>query len=318
MLLQHSLREEWGLGIVVSQASDRVQLQFQDGLPRSFKKGYYHLFEAIDRRLDVTLGIVDALHGMMDGPKRTSKRNRAVTLDEQVAYFSEQYEGGFEGAQWDQAHRGSERKTPLKRHRDGLVAMAKQEFGKTRLRKALNAGTPGEVHAAAVCVVASTNIVKVKERKLFDAMSPSQHALFANSLFSLLHGRASFGKRFDDLVASLERGMGQAPSWELSTIFLAAYRPEDHTVVRLNTQSRQAEYMAPGMVLSGRPMGIFYERLLKMSVTVREALESEGCTPRDHFDVFDFMWQTLRPAAQKVIRASAAHESAADRDALAA
>lgn len=313
-LLQHSLREEWGLGIVTKREDDRVHLQFQDGFPRSFKKGYYHLFEAVDRRLDITLGIVDALQSMLGTQKKKTRRVRTVTLDEQIAYFGDLFEDGFAGEDYLHKHRNDGRSNPLKRHRDGLIDTAKDELGKAKLQRMLQGGNPRSVFEAAAEVVACTDLIKLKERKLFLAMSPKEHAAFANALFSLLHSRASFARRFDDLVAALERGMGKAPSWELATVFMAGLRPDKHTVVRMNTHSRQAEYMAPGLRLTDRPMGIFYERLLQMSTTIRETLEENGYEPTDFFDVFEFMWQTLRPAAQKEIRANAAEAGGASKD----
>lgn len=314
-LLQHSLREEWGLGIITKREDDRVYLQFQDGFPRAFKKGYYHLFEAVDRRLDITLGIIDALQEMLGGTKKKSRRVRTVTLDEQVGYFGQIYDNGFAGEDYLHKHRGDGRKKPLKRHRDGLIDLAKENLGKAKLQRALAAGDPRSVFEAAGEVVACTDLIKLKERKLFLAMSPKEHAGFANALFALLHSRASFVSRFDELVAVLERGMGKAPSWELATLFMAALRPDKHTVVRMNTHSRQAEYMAPGLRLTDRPMGIFYERLLQMSTTVKDALEEAGYEPHDYFDVFEFMWQTLRPAAQKEIRANAPRAKAVEGEA---
>ncbi len=305
-LFQHSLREEWGLGIVTSRESDRVHLQFQDGFPRSFKKGYYHLFDAVDRRLDVTLGIVDALQGMLGTKKKKTRRVRTVSLSEQIAYFGELYSQGFVDTEYLSRHRGDERKKPLKRHRDGLIATAKAELGKARLQRFLQRGEPRAVFDSAGKVVSSTDIIKLSERKLFLAMSPKHHAAFANALFALLHSRASFVRRFDELVVALERGMGKTPSWELATIFMAALRPDKFTVIRMNTHSRQAEYMAPGLRLTDHPMGIFYERLQQMSVSVQEALEEHGFEPTDFFDVFEFMWQTLRPAAQKKMRTRSA------------
>ena len=314
-LLQHSLREEWGLGMITSREPDRVHLQFQDGLPRSFKRGYYHLFEAVDRRLDITLGIVDALQDMLGGTKKKTRRVRTVTLEEQVAFFGDLYEEGFVGEEYRHKHRTDGRAKPLKRHRDGLIATAKEELGKAKLQRSLAEGDPRAVFEAAGAVVSCTDLIKLNERKLFLAMSPKEHAAFANALFSLLHGRASFVRRFDDLVAALERGMGIAPSWELATLFSAALRPDKHTLVRMNTHARQAEYMAPGIRLTDRPMGIFYERLLQMSTSVQEVLEEKGYEPVDYFDVFEFMWQTLRPAAQKEIRANASSTSGASEDA---
>lgn len=320
-LIQHSKREQWGLAIVLDKEDDRVHMQFQDGRKRTFKKGWYHLLNAVDRRLDVTLGIVDALQDMA-GRKRRRSSKRTVTLDEQIAYFAEElFENGFRGEEYTAHHRGDGRKRPLKRHRDGLLALAEEKLGRRSMLKALTEGNPSDVHEAAGEVVASTDLVKVKERKTFLAMDAEHHAAFANALFAVLYGKAPLAKTFGGLVAALERGMGDTPTWELATLFLGVMKPKEHAVIRFNTHSRQATFMAPGLVMPDRPMGTLYERLLKMTLGVREALEEADLSPRDNLDVFDFMWATLRPNAQKAIRARAAKarkangEGALDREA---
>ena len=64
-LFRHMKRESWGLGILQSVMDDRIQMQFQDGRNRSFKKGYYPLLDAVDRPMNIAAGIVDALQSMM-------------------------------------------------------------------------------------------------------------------------------------------------------------------------------------------------------------------------------------------------------------
>lgn len=316
-LIRHTKRDKWGLGVVLDKEDDRVHMQWQDGRKRTFKRGYYHLLDAVDRRLDVTLGIVDALQAMAGAKTKRRSTKRTVTLDEQVAYFSDTlYEDGFRGEAFTEHHRGDGRKKPLKRHRDGLVELAQKELSKRALLRALSEGNPSVVHAAAGRVVGSTDLVKVKERKKFLAMEQTSHAPFANALFAVLHGTSPLSKTFGGLVAALERGMGDTPSWELTTLFLAAMHPKEHCVVRYNTHSRQAQFMAPGLHMPDRPMGTLYTRLRGMTENVKASLEEAELSPRDYFDVFDFMWQTLRPKAQKAIRERAAQESRARIDAV--
>lgn len=302
-LYRHAKRTQWGLGIVLEKGHDRIRVQFQDGRSRSFKHGYYHLFEPVDRRLDVAMGIVEALRSMSgETSSRPSEKKRPVTLDEQIAYFAELYPEGFEGEEYTAEHRGDERKRPLKRHRDALIALAKEELDKKALSKLLKDGDTKAVWEAAGRVVASTDLVKVAERKRFLAIKKTHHDAVANGLHALLHGQSPITQRFDAMVAWLERAMGEAPSWELATVLLGAFHPDEHVVVRENVFSRQAVWMAAGLTIPKRPMGILYERLLNMAKTVREELEGADMAPRDLLDVHDFMWLTLKPAAQKKIR----------------
>ncbi len=302
-LLRHSRREQWGLGVMVDRGGDRVNIQFQDGRARTFKEGYYHLFEAVDRRLDVALGIVEALHSMSGQPARVAgSRRQPVTLEEQVEHFAALFPEGFRGDDYVEAHRGDERRRPLKRHRDHLVARAAEALSSRAIKKAINASDPAAVLAAAGEVVAATDLVKVAERKRFLDIKKKHHEAVADALFALLHGRSALTPRFDAWVATLERALGAAPSWELATVLVGAAHPDAHVVVRESVFTRQAVFMAPGLTIPSRPMGILYERLLALTVGVRDALVEADLEPRDLFDVQDFMWLTLKPAAQRAIR----------------
>ncbi len=301
-LFRHSLRHQWGLGVVLRRLDDRVDLQFQDGRARTFKQGFYHLFEPVDRRFDVASGIVEALMNMSGAGTRRAPKARPVTLEEQVAYFRELYPDGFRGDAYTEERRGDGRKRPLKRHRDALVANAREKLAKRALADALAAGDATAVHAAAGEVISGTDLVKVKERKRFLAMDAGLHAPVANAIHALLHGQSPLTGRLDALVAWLERALGEAPSWELATVLLGAMRPEEHFVMREPVIARQAVFMAPGLSVPQRPMGILYERLRAMAEEVQQHLVEEDLAPRDMLDVHNFMWLTLKPAAQRQIR----------------
>lgn len=301
-LFKHKKRDEWGLGIVLRRLDDRIDIQFQDGRERTFKHGFYHMFEAVDRRLDVAMGIVDALRSMSGDTAPRGDRKQPVTLEEQVVFFRQQYREGFRGEAFGEAHRGDGRKRPLKRHRDALVASAAEHLAKRSLLEALTDDDPSAVHEAAGHVISSTDLVKVAERKLFLEMDAQFHAPVANALHALLHGKSPLVPRIDAVVAWLERALGDTPSWELVTVLLGAVHPNEHVVVRENVFSRQAVFMAPGLTIPKRPMGILYERLQTMAQSVRAHLLEEGLEPRDMLDVHDFMWLTLKPASQRSIR----------------
>lgn len=306
-LFRHTRRETWGLGIVEHLLDDRVKMQFQDGRSRTFKKGYYHFLDAVDRPLNQTLGLVDALRSMMpdDAAANTSTagNRRPVSMDEQIAYLRERFAGGFQDEEYAEYHRGDGRKRPLKRHRDPLVQRAQDLLGKKALGALVAANDFAGIHAAAVKVTNTTDLVKAKERKVFKAMDPAHYESFALALRALLHGTSKLSVRIDAYVSTLERALGDAPTWELTTVILGSVHPEEHLVVRERVLSLQSEWMAPGLSVSTRPMGLLYERLLAMAKGVRDCLKDEGLAPRDLLDVHDFIWVTLKPAGKQRIMA---------------
>ena len=302
-LFRHSRRDEWGLAIVLRLLDDRVRMQFQDGRKRTFKLGYYHLLDAVDRPLDVTLSLADALESMCQ-ERRGKKRRRGekpISLAEQVEYLKERFAGGFQDEEYASYHRGDGRKRPLKRHRDALVE-AGEMLAKRELLRMLTEGDHTAIHEIAVKLINKTDLVKAKERKVFAAMDAEHHGAFATTLHALLHGSSKLTVRLDAFVRALERGMGQTPSWALATVFLGAVHPKKFPVVREKVLAMQAAWMAPGLRLSSRPMGLLYERLVDMTNAVKEKLEGAGLEPRDMLDLTDFMWNTLRPKAKERIR----------------
>ncbi|MGF1465467.1 MAG: hypothetical protein ACFCGT_04975 [Sandaracinaceae bacterium] len=303
-LFRHSRREQWGLGTVMRRLDDRVMLVFQDGRQRTFKKGYCHLFDLVDKPLDATERIVDALQSMVDGEPSKSRRapRQPITLDDQIAYFRELYAGGFQDEDYEAEHRGDGRKRPLKRHRDALVEAASDRLSADTLDTALADGDAGAIHEAAGAVVATTDLVTAKERKRFQAIDASHHEALATGLRRVLYGEARIAKRMDAWVRILEDALGEAPSWNLATALVGAVRPASRLVVRPRVVQEQAKWMAPGLRVSDRPVGLLYERLCEMAVGTRGELEAAGLAPRDLLDVVDFMWLTLKPAGRTAIR----------------
>ena len=299
-LFRHTRRESWGLGILQRVMDDRIQMQFQDGRNRTFKKGYYHLLDAVDRPMNVASGIVDALQSMMPEDDRPERNRRILppSIEEQIEYLRERFPGGFQDEAYAEYHRGDGRKRPLKRHRDALVARAAKHLTRTVLQ-----GDPTEAHKATCKVLTVTGLVGAKERKAYKAIEAEHHDTVIAALRALLFGRSKLVGRMDTYVRALETAMGEAPSWELATVFLGAVHPKEHVVVRARVLSLQAEWMAPGLLVSDRPMGLLYERLVTMTKGVHDLLVEAGLEPRDYLDLHDFMWVTLKPAGQKRIMA---------------
>ncbi len=117
----------------------------------------------------------------------------------------------------------------------------------------------------------------------------------------MLHAKGKLIPRFEAWVAALETAMGRAPTWNLATVLLGAVRPKKHLVVRPKAVTLQKQWMAPGLSVSDRPMGILYERLVGMATKLRDRLKDNDLEPQDLLDVVDFMWLTLKPAAKREI-----------------
>ncbi|MCA9575299.1 MAG: hypothetical protein H6726_06775 [Sandaracinaceae bacterium] len=304
-LYRHAKRSEWGLGVILDRRVDRVTMQFQDGRARAMHLDYWELLQPADRTYDAAHALVSALHAMAPEELRPSMRKgrRPIALAEQVAYFRELFEGGFRDAAYAEEHRSDGRKRLLKRHRDGMVRVAAKLLSSDALREAHETNGPSAVHGALRRVLESSSIVTAQERAAFAAVDVAHHAPIAEGVHELLHGKASVPQRLDGWVRVLEAALGTAPSWELATFFLAAFHPTTLPVVRPKTFERQARFMAPGLRVGERPMGILYARLVRMTTDIRARLREHGLEARDQLDVFDFVWLTLKPAGRERILA---------------
>ncbi|MFK7990666.1 MAG: hypothetical protein AB8I08_31880 [Sandaracinaceae bacterium] len=315
-LFRHTKRESWGLSIILRKLDDRVKMQFQDGRIRTFKDGYYHLLDAVDRPLDVSRSVIRALAAMNDElAARAEDNGTAVSMEEQQAYFRELFGQGFQDEEYASHHRGDGRKRPLKRHRDAVVEKA-DALTRDKLRAMLKAEDYAGIHTAAGKVIAMTDLVTAKDRKAFAAMDEAHFEDFAHSLHAMLFGQSKLAIRFDAYCRMLERTVGKSPSWGLATVLLGTTSPKEHVAVRTKVHSLQARWMAPGLAVSDHPMGLLYERLVQMTKAVEERLTDNGFAPRDFLDVTDFMWATLRPKAQKRIE-QMRHEMRMDEPAMA-
>lgn len=317
-LYHHSKRQQWGLGLIIRHRGDRADLQFQDGRMRTLHLNYKHLLEPVDRPYDLARGLVEALEAMAPDElrPRASRGPAPISLLSQARYFRELYPEGFGGDRYRSDRRNDGRKRALLRHRDALIGAAKKMLSKEAIAKHRADGGALLVHAAAVKVANRSDLVSAKERRAFAKIDMVHHEGIAVALRALLHGTSPIAQRFDAWVRTLETAMGQTPSWQLATLFLAAFAPEKHFVVQPKTVERQAEFMAPGLRAGTRPMGVLYERLLGMVHSTRERMLDEGLAPRDMMDVREFMWLTLKPKARKWISERAAERVEASTEAL--
>lgn len=304
-LYRHTKREEWGLGVVLEERVDRVTMQFQDGRTRAMHLDYWELIEPADRSYDLARALVTALEEMAPEELRRDWRKapRPISLEEQTALFRELFPEGFRSAAYTEEHRTDGRKRFLKRHRDGMLAMAAQSLSRAALRDLEESEGATAVHDVLRRVLEVSSIVPAKERLLFAKLAPEHHARVADAVRGLLHGKAPVAQRLDSWVRTLELALGEAPSWELATYFLGAVHPDTLPMVHPSAFERQAQFMAPGLRVGSRPMGILYQRLVAMLTDVRARLREDGLDPRDLLDVHDFIYLTLKTAGRDRILA---------------
>lgn len=306
-LFRHVKRPEWGLAIVVRERDGRYDVQFQDGELRTLAPEFLHLLSPVDRPADETSAALGALTRMSGMTLARNERDdegttRTITLDEQVDYFLDQYEEGFDDPQWIKRVRGSGAKRRAKGHREPAIAEARKLLAPEVLDELLAQVRADEILARAIDVMKATSLITQAQLRPYQELGPERHTLFGRALQDLLYGEQELELRFAKFV-QVFRHTPTALSWPAATLWLALIEPDDHVCVRPNVFSEQARWMAPVLRLPTHPDGRIYLRLRDMSLAVRDELRKRGLGCRDLMDVYDFIWSTLRPAAQKAILA---------------
>jgi hypothetical protein len=64
---------------------------------------------------------------------------------------------------------------------------------------------------------------------------------------------------------------------------------------------KQALQMLPEFAYGNTPTAPLYTRFSELARKVREALEHAGLAPRDYLDVHDFIAETMRPSAKRLL-----------------
>lgn len=309
-LFRHSRRPEWGLAILESETPLHRRFQFQDGQLRTIRKGFYQLLEPVDRPLDESLRITERLEAARDMSLARQEvletsETPVVKLVDQVEHFKSSFPGGFADPRYEEMARGEGASRRLKRQRDPLIEAAREALSAETLRGWLkNPNDLKPMREALTKVLKATDLVQRSELDVVDALSTKALAEIAEVLLAMWADAADpspdfdLEAQFDALVAALTIGDAE-PRWCLPTTLLAALFPESFPPVRHAIYREQARWMAPGLRLDRTPTGGQFLRIRKMVKLVQHKLAQQALVARDLFDVWDFMWETLRPKARR-------------------
>jgi hypothetical protein len=308
-LYVHTLRPEWGVGLITSDEPERMRLQFEDGENRTFARGYFKLLEPADaeetdsdlervlEKLMRAVGVSEARAKIMT--RGASSESRPMQLDDQITKFKAEYENGFEDAKWKSDVRGEGAKRRMKRFRDPALADAARIFAKDRMKRLRDEGHSGQLWEGLLSLLKKTDLVTLKtDVKPLENMAPADQAIAVRRLYDLLYGDGSLTSRFNHWVAALSFGDFK-PSWALATAIPALVRPDQFLAVKPTTVRRQAKWMAPNLKVGRDPIGRTYRELITMAFAVKTSLELEEQHPRDLVDVADFMSVTLKRSTKK-------------------
>ncbi len=234
------------------------------------------------------------------GTTRTARPE--LTLEEQLRIFVIQQPNGFPGATWQTSRRGVEAARRLKRHRDPAIADARERLSEAAIDAAIAGERAGDIHAAALEILDSVDVVNAKQVEPLKLLPEARHGAFVTALRELLWGDGNYDLRFERLVATLALTAKRGPSWQLATALPALVHPDQQICIRPSSFKKQALYMAPRLVYAVTPNASLYARYLDMARSVALRLTEADQPPADLWDVYDFMIDTLKPSAAKLLQ----------------
>lgn len=293
LLYRHSKREQWGVAVFLWERDEKRAFRFADGEVRVFKKGFYKLMVQAEAPAD---GSAEKLRAAVKAAAGGKKIEFLPTVGDQLVLFLRDYPGGFVGDAWHKVHRGDGRR--LKRHRDPAVTEAKKLLDPEALTKAYESGTYSESLSRLIEVLKNTDLVPsahVKKLQTTQATKDLSAALMETA-------KDPENANVRRLQAALVGAQGPATSWQILTAPLTLLAPKKHLCVRPSVFSTQGKIVMPRFNAPKRPNEAAYQRYLDVARLVEEELAALGHAPVDKLDLHDFVWATLRPAAQEELQ----------------
>ncbi|NVB37984.1 hypothetical protein G6O69_09080 [Pseudenhygromyxa sp. WMMC2535] len=285
---RHSKRESWGVAVFLWERDEKRAFRFADGEVRVFKKGFYELMVPTEAPGD---GSAAQLRAQVNN---AGSKKALPSVGDQLVFLLANYPKGFTGEAWLEKHRGEGRR--LKRHRDPAIAEARELLAHDTLAQLADAGDHEEIMRRWIDVLAGTDLAPSSHLAKLKSMPASADTSAALVEVTRDPGQDGALRR---LQVALVGARGPATSWQVLTGTLALLAPVTHLCVRPSVFSTQGSIVIPNFKAPSRPNEASYQRYLEVARLVTEELTELGHAPADMFDLYDFAWVTLRPAALK-------------------
>lgn len=304
-IVEHTRRAQWGPAVMLWEREGKRSYIFEDGTERTFKSEFCNLFATCEVSEEIATMLrasVKAPVAGKTGVRGTKKKKVDVpTLAEQIGVFTRKYPDGFADPAWNKDVRGIAGRRRVKKHRDAAIAEAKTLLAKEELDSMLAAGRYEGVLERAVAVLAKTDLLTKKQLEPLATARPS--SALALALRNYLYEADADGVRFDEFLRRLGKSSEGRYSWPLMTALRALVHPDREVCIKPSAFLSQARLLVPQLAKKSRPTGSTYNRWATMARELRDRLAEEGLEPADLFDVYAFIWTTLRPAAASELEA---------------
>jgi hypothetical protein len=300
-LFAHTLRKDWGVGLLAGETDGKRRYLFENGEERTMASGFYEMMRRVERPNPDQLAAYVRLRGMLAARVHDSDASGAKPFGwsflDQLARFRETYPGGLADPKWAAEVRGETAEIRAPRHRQAALREAEEQLSLKALDSRLSSQHFGQVWDQVVLVLRHTDLVPAAQLKLRPASGEQQRNL-ALAVRELLHGKVPYGPRLDRYLAACVAAFGEYPRWELATALSALVNPTEHVCVEPTVFRKQLKAVSRPSV-AAQPSSGGYASCLGIARLIANKLAEQGEVPRDLLDVRDFMACTLK-AAPKV------------------
>jgi hypothetical protein len=309
VLYQHARRPQWGFAILCQEDKTSRTFQFQDGRTRTFKMGFYELMVPVETEEDQTEEIAGTLTRAMDRQitrkrimERAKKEGRNIfTVADQIALFQKEFPGGFQDERYiEEIRHGGGGGRRRKKNREAGVEHAQTTLSVESIDELLGAYNYRAVYEAAIAVLSKTDIASTSTdvrplRRLPAELIPE----FAVTLRDLLYGDDPYEERLGGFLALLEDHEETKPTWPMATVIQGMVHPQEHYCIKPSVFRQQARWLAPELSYSPNPAASRYMQYHAMAEELKLRLSRAGMPPADNLDVYNFIWETMRPGVRK-------------------
>ena len=291
-LFAHSLRKDWGVGVLAGEKDGKRRYLFENGEERTLANGFDQLMKRVERPTPDQQLAFARLQGVLAGRAKNGGEGgkpSGFALSSQLVKLRETYPSGFSDPRWLEDVRGGANG----RLRTALAAAEEQLSAKAL--DSLTSRSPADVWQVVRDVLASSGLVPAAQLALKQSSGERE---LAGAIRELLHGTGAHDKRFDRFVATFTAAFGAPPGWELVTALSALVHPLDHVCVEPTTFRKQVKAVSAQRSVSARPSAGGYATFLSVARLIANKLTEQGEVPRDLIDVRNFIVFTMKPASK--------------------
>ena len=313
-LFNHTARKDWGVAVLVREEGGKRAYVFEDGEERTMASGYHQLMRRVEQPNVDQRAFYEKQRAVLarrEKASASSSPSDGRSFLDQLEKLHETFPAGILDAKWAAEMRGEGVADRAPRHRNPLVAEAKERLTPQALEPLFKSQSYAQVWDTVLNVLSHTDLVPAAQLKKPKGMKEDGMKALALAVRELLHGTAPHDQRFDGFLTAFLPVYGEAARWELATAVAAVYSPNENACVHPAAFKQQVKVMGGRGSAPARATSAAYTRFLSVARLVANKLKEQNQEPRDLLDVYDFIRLTSGPATKARVPAAKGRVKAA-------